>query len=166
MPIACDAPTLVANSACYQCQISDGMKLPVLIALGVQIAGVNPDPAYLVSQAACLECSIPPSMELPALIALACNILIGTTSCINLIPAGTAYDDTGAFTVGPLLQPNTTYTVIFGPNDTDLANAGGTPTVINGPGQFQFTTGNSIQVARVSLDGPPDSLITATLCLI
>lgn len=78
MATACDAPTLVANSTCYQCQIPDGMRLPVLIALAVNIAGVNPDANYLVSQAACLECQIPPGMELPVLIALCCNILNGS----------------------------------------------------------------------------------------
>jgi hypothetical protein len=60
------------------------MKLPVLIALGVNIAGVNPDSAYLMSQAACLECQIPPGFELPVLIALACDILNTTAApCVT-----------------------------------------------------------------------------------
>ncbi len=62
MAVACDSTSLVANATCYQCQIPDGYKLPVLIALAVKIAGVNPDANYLVSQAACLECQIPPGM--------------------------------------------------------------------------------------------------------
>ncbi len=133
MAVACDSTSLVANATCYQCQIPDGYKLPVLIALAVKIAGVNPDANYLVSQAACLECQIPPGMELPVLISLACAIANASGSnCVDV--SGITYNGSPIPTATVNVVPGTIYTIVPGGNENGL-------TLVNGAQNITLITG-------------------------
>lgn len=52
------------------------MRLPVLIYIFSQIAGMSPDPSTLVKNAACLNC-IPPGVQMSVLMNLAAQIIAG-----------------------------------------------------------------------------------------
>jgi len=64
---------------------------------------------------------------------------------VNLIPPGSVYKGVvykpGTNNVNTsILKPNTTYTIVFGPNELQLGNSFGTPASLFAPGTFVFTT--------------------------
>jgi hypothetical protein len=77
MPIACDASSLMAQTACLDCGIPPGMRPAVIISLLCQIAGTNCDPATLMANAACIDCQIPQGMRPAVIISLLCQIANG-----------------------------------------------------------------------------------------
>lgn len=80
---------------------------------------------------------------------------------VNLIPDGSLYLG-NSFDLFQLLTINTSYTIIFGANDTQLTNLNGTPAIMNAPGTFQFTTGPNHQIGVWVLQGVGLS-VTATI---
>jgi hypothetical protein len=172
MSVATDSTSLMAAAACYECQIPDGMKMPVLIYLAVQAAGLTgaqATPAYLVQQASCLECSIPPGLELPVLISLMCSILSGSASAsppsppvmTDLIPAGTTFPAFG-YNMVSLLTVGASYILTWGTAETRLQDG---TSAINNPGagqQYSFTYAGEV----FSLFGSTGQLVTATLYLV
>jgi hypothetical protein len=100
-----------------------------------------------------------PSTNFSTVTAIVCG-----PACVNLIPDGAMFDDNGFYNVSSLLQPNTTYQITFGANDTSLVVDGGNPPYVNPPGTSTFTTFDSPFL--VVIVGNPDSLVTAQICTV
>jgi hypothetical protein len=119
----------------------------------------------LVNEAACLGCL--PVGQLQAIkTGLLCDYLVDPSNppCVNLIPEGAAYDDLLSYVVSNLLEPFTTYQIVFGANEISFSNIDGTPQYLNPPGTFQFTTSDAPYNA--TMFGSANSPVTATICAV
>jgi len=65
---------LIAEAACVQQCVPEGMQWPVLIALFAEIAGMAVDTKALIAGAECIQQCIPSGMQLAVLISLADQI--------------------------------------------------------------------------------------------
>lgn len=59
---------LIDSAKCFDCGISEGQKLSILIYQLTLLTGVT-DVQTLINNAACIDCAIPPGMRLSVLIA-------------------------------------------------------------------------------------------------
>lgn len=79
--MACDIPTLITESACFDCKFQGDMYLASEIVLLCAIRDgetVDTDPDALLEQAACILCQVPRGL-LPAIkLTLLCHIANGT----------------------------------------------------------------------------------------
>lgn len=75
--MACDVPTLVANSQCMQCEIPQGLTGYVALALMCRILNGESmacDIDQLMEEAKCLQCTVPQGMLGYLQLAVLCNI--------------------------------------------------------------------------------------------
>ena len=164
-----DAATLAGDAVCIQSCVPDGLKVPALIVLLADLAGVSPDPHDLIENSVCINSCIPPGLQMSVLINLFAQIADITAPCVNVIPDGTTYFFfSNKYDLSALLTPNTTYQITFGANELSLDNADGTPTHLDAPGTWQFTTGpmNVLHPTLNSIIGDPGLPVTATICAI
>lgn len=163
-----DAATLAGNAACINGCVPDGLKVPALISLFADIAGVSKDPSDLIRNSVTINCCIPLGLQMAALISLFAQIagITPTTPRVNLIPAGAMYDGSlppyiaGRYLLQGL-QENTDYQVTWGVNE--FSCAGGTAAIPN-PGAGQITiinTGLTEALNFISAPGGYSGLVTA-----
>lgn len=76
--MACDPATLIQQSSCFQCIVSQGMQPYVEIVLLCAIRDgtvISTDPQDLITQASCLLGCIPPGAVNAVKLALLCDIM-------------------------------------------------------------------------------------------
>jgi hypothetical protein len=167
MPTSSDAATLAGDAVCIQSCVPDGLRVPALISLFADIAGVSKDPSDLIKNSVIINCCIPLGLQMAVLVSLFAQITGGSpvpSPCINLIPSNSVYDQGGTFQLNGL-TPGTSYYVYFGANDAAMTNPfAGT---INNPGNSHpilfVATSTFVVFDSVGLAG---SSVTATLCAI
>ena len=177
-----DANTLAANSTCIWKCIPDGLKIAALISLFAKAAGVTLDAAgikNLIDQAKCINCEIPRGLQVAALISLFAGGGVSPTPtppspCVNLIPAGAAYDDAGHYYVNgfgsSILQTGVLYQFTWGINEENVHLDTGGSMMNPGAGQAfteVFGTGGPGNTGVLYfVSATPNSLVTATICAI
>ena len=88
-------------------------------------------------------------------------------ACMNLIPDGATYMiPSGIYDLrlAGILLPNTKYQITFGANDVELRDILATPTTLDAPGTFTFTTGSAV-LATLRY-ATPGAFVTATICTV
>jgi len=83
------------------------------------------------------------------------------SSWVEIIPVGAMYDQFGVYNLLGLIAPSTSYSIIFGDNDSELANAPGTPLYIHKvAGVVPFTSSDN---GLGALFGTANTSVTAII---
>lgn len=167
-----DAAILAGDAVCIQSCVPDSLKVPALIVLLADLAGVSDDPADLIKNSGSINACIPLGLQMAVLISLFSQIADSTpaltppTPCENLIPNGAIYNYEADYFVP--LTPGASYMVTFGANEAAFSNPGGSPPAGPSLGVGQTITitlslGNSQLFLQSTSAGIS---VTATVCAI